>query len=243
MKQLNFLTIFLFAVIWSLSAQNKTMEEVIVLDQPGFPFIFELNQGESLAISRSYQGKTIKRTITLESVKAFTESNLWFDDGVTDKDYYQADFGLNVSGTRVVLHHRPYQMPAIVNGLRINIENVREWDEHGKLGSTGDMKKQVRIAVCLENEPWGPESIVFPINNYRWRAAVYNNTWSGLVPFNLLYYHRGEDFGAIPDLLDVVSPMDGTIISTPVPEGEKGSNSVVIKGQDGISIHIRTYEL
>ena len=52
--------------------------------------------------------------------------------------------------------------------------------------------------------------------------AVYNNTWSGLVPFNLLYYHRGEDYGAIPDLLEVVSSIDGKIVSTPVPEGRKG---------------------
>ncbi len=234
MKQFNILILFLFAVNWSLSAQDKTKEEVIVLDRPGFPFIFELNRGESQTLSRSYNGKTIKRTITLKSVKCFTESNLWFDDGVTDKDYYQADIGLKVSGTSAVLHHRPYQMPEIVNGLRINIENVREWDEHGKLARTNDMKKQVRIAVCLENEPWGPGSILFPINNYRWRAAVYNNTWSGLVPFNLLYYHRGEDYGAIPGLLDVVSPIDGTIAATPVPGGDKGSNSVVIKGKDGI---------
>ena len=126
-------------------------------------------------------------------------------------------------------------MPETVNGLRINIENIKEWDEHGRLGKTGSMKKQVRIAVCLEGEPWGPESIIFPINNYTWRAAVYNNTWSALVPFNLLYYHRGEDYGAIPDLLDVVSSIDGKIISTPVPDGPKGSNGVVIENPDGIT--------
>ncbi len=234
MKQLKLLTLLFFCVIWGITAQNKSDEGIIILDQPGFPFIFELNQGESQTITRTYRGQTIKRKITLVSVKPLTETNLWFNDGLTNKDYFQVNVGLNVSGTNVVVHHRSYQMPESINGLRINIENVNEWDVHGKLERTNDMKKQVRIAVCLENEPWGPESIEFPINNYRWRAAVYNNTWSGLVPFNQLYYHRGEDYGAIPDLLDVVSPIDGKIVSTPVPDGENGSNSVIIENQDGI---------
>jgi murein DD-endopeptidase MepM/ murein hydrolase activator NlpD len=234
MNQLRIFILLVFCTVSGIAAQNPPAESVIVLDQPGFPFIFELNQGESQTISRTYQGKTLKRTVTLESIKPITETNLWFDDGTTGKDYFQVDLGVKVSGTKATIHHRPYQMPEIVNGLRINVENVNEWDAHGKLGSTGDMKKQVRFAVCLENEPWGPEKIVFPINNYRWRAAVYNNTWSGLVPFNLLYYHRGEDYGAIPDLLDVVSTIDGKIVSTPVPEGVKRSNSVVIDSPDGI---------
>jgi hypothetical protein len=35
------------------------------------------------------------------------------------------------------------------------------------------------------------------------------------VPYNKLYYHRGEDYGAIPDRLDVVAPFEGTVIATP----------------------------
>lgn len=234
MKHLKLLILSLFGIFYGLSAQVRSSKELIILDQPGYPFIFELNQGESQTVLRSYKGKTTRRIIKLVSFKPYMETNYWFPDSLGKKNYYQAEVNLDVSGRKVTLYHRPYQMPVTVNGLRINIENVKEWDEHGEYGKTGTMKKQVRIAVCMENESWGPETIAFPINDYRWRASVYNNTWSGLVPFNLLYYHRGEDYGAIPDLLDVVSSIDGKIISTPVPMGDNGSNGVVIESTEGI---------
>ena len=234
MKHLKTLIACLFSILCLLNATGQLRQETVILDEPGFPFIFELNPGESQSITRSYKGKTLKRVITLNSVKTLLEPNYWFNDSLIIQNYYQADVELNISGKQVTLHHRPYQMPEVSDGLRIYIENIKEWDEHGKLGRTGAMKKQVRIAVCMENEPWGPETILFPINNYLWRAAVYNNTWSGLVPFNLLYYHRGEDYGVIPDRLDVVSSIGGKIISTPVPDGAKGSNGVSIESPDGI---------
>ncbi len=223
------------SILIAISCAVRPSEEVIILNQSGYPFIFELNPGESQKIIRSYKGISADRIIKVNSVKSIMETNFWFHDSLGKKNYYQADVELDVSGTVVTLHHRPYQMPVTINGLRISIENIKEWDEHGRYAKTEGMKKQVRIAVCMEGEPWGPESIIFPINNYTWRAAVYNNTWSSLVPFNLLYYHRGEDYGAIPDLLDVVSSIDGKIISTPVPEGPNGSNGVIIENPDGSS--------
>ena len=115
----------------AISCTGRLPNEVIILDQPGFPFIFELNQGESQNIIRSYNGKTIERTLKVNSIKTFMETNNWFNDSLGKKNYYQADVELDVSGQIVTLHHRPYQMPETVNGLRINIENIKEWDEHG----------------------------------------------------------------------------------------------------------------
>lgn len=235
MKYSKSLILTSISFLMAISCNVRPSDEVIILDQPGYPFIFELDPGESQNVIRSYNGKTIKSYIKLNSSKSFMETNYWFNDSLGKQNYYQTNVELDISGQVVILHHRPYQMPETINGLRINIENIKDWDEHGRLGKTGGMKKQVRISVCLEGEPWGPESIIFPIDNYIWRAAVYNNTWSALVPFNLLYYHRGEDYGAIPDLLDVVSSIDGKIISTPLPDGPKGSNGVVIENPDGVT--------
>jgi murein DD-endopeptidase MepM/ murein hydrolase activator NlpD len=226
------ISISVFGILTEISAQNKLSHSIVVLDKPGFPFTFELDPGDSINVSRTYNGQSVNRIIKLYSITPFKESNCWFKDPLIRKNYYQADIDLDVSGKRVTLHHRPYQMPETVNGLRIYIENIREWDEHGYLGRTGQLEKMARISVCLEDEPWGPQDIIFPINNYRWRAAVYNNTWSGLVPFNLLYYHRGEDYGAIPDLLDVVSPVDGRVTATPLPSGDGESDLVLIENSD-----------
>jgi hypothetical protein len=57
-----------------------------------------------------------------------------------------------------------------------------------------------------------------------------------LVPFNLMYYHRGEDYGIIPDKLDIIAPFDGTIIRSPIPDGDNKSNSLAIRNADGIEI-------
>jgi hypothetical protein len=239
MRGIKFIILLIFLVSSGFFAVKCTMkkngDQFIVLDSQGIPFIFELDPGESIRFSRSFMGRTVKRKIKLESVKLLHEPDYWFDDTTKRFDYYDAEIVLDVSGEKAMLHHRPYQMPITVNGLRIYIENIREWDEHGELGNTGDMKKSVRISVCLEGEPWGPEDILFPLSNYCWRASVYNNTWSGLVPFNLLYYHRGEDYGAIPDLLEVVSPVNGQVIRSPLPSGDGGSNTLSIRSKKGIT--------
>lgn len=233
MKNLKTIVVSLFCCF---SVMGHPQEEVILLDEPGFPFMFELNQGENQVVTRSYQGKTIKKEIKLIAYKAYSEPNYWFSEPLEPVDYYQFQVDIEVDGRPLKLYHRPYQMPVRFEGLRIYIENIKQWNESAEYGRRGEMAKEVRISVCVENEPWGPEYIEFPINNYVWRAAVYNNTWSGLVPFNKLYYHRGEDYGAIPDLLEVVSMVNGVIRSTPIPgDTARGSNRVSITTGNGLS--------
>ena len=209
-------------------------KEVILLDKPGFPFMFELNPGESQVFIHSYQGRTINKKIKLTAVHDFSEPNYWFPETMEQIDYYQFLVDLEVDGKPISLYHRPYQMPVTFEGLRIYIENIKQINESAEYGKTSGIVKEVRISVCMENEPWGREYIEFPINDYVWRSAVYNNTWSSLVPFNKLYYHRGEDYGAIPDRLEVVSPVDGIIRSTPIPNGVNGSNTVSIVAANGL---------
>jgi len=52
-----------------------------------------------------------------------------------------------------------------------------------------------------------------------------------------LYYHRGEDLGAIPDKLEVSAWADGQIIKSPLPTGNIGSNSILIKSQNGLEFY------
>lgn len=217
-----------------LSSQALINQGSIILNEKGYPFIFELNPGESQTVTRTWKEKTITREIKLVSVKLYREPNLWFDDSISSFDFYSADVLVEISGKPAIVHHRPYQMPQTVDGIRIYIENIKDWDDHGKLGREGNLRKQVRFSVCGANESWGPPSIIFPLNNFSWRSSVYNNTWSGLVPFNLLYYHRGEDFGAVPDRLEVVSPINGKITRTPLPYGDGGSNAFCISNEEGL---------
>jgi murein DD-endopeptidase MepM/ murein hydrolase activator NlpD len=210
----------------------------LVLDVPGYPLLLELNEGQMYSVKRTYKNRTVERTIKLVSIRHFTESNLWFSGSLPSWNYSKAEVMIEVSGTPVTLLHRAYQMPVTAGGLRLYVETTKEWAQNAELADMKDVERDVRLSVCLEEEPWGPTDIEFPINDYRWRSGAYNNTWSSLVPYNKLYYHRGEDYGAIPDLLPVVSPVNGTIISTPLPEGDGKSNGIRIRNDAGFVFRI-----
>lgn len=207
----------------------------IIMNIPGYPLVFELNKGDSILIDRTYKNRRITRTIQLKNIRLFTEHNSWFPDSLGRSNYYKAEVDITVAGKLYTLNLQPYQMPTAVDGLRIYIEAVKEMDKIPNLDPTVKMDKEIRFSVCLEGEPWGiPSELEFPVNDYRWRSASYNNTWSALVPFNALYYHKGEDFGAIPDKLDVCAWADGEVIKSPPAEGNIGSNSILIRNRNGI---------
>jgi murein DD-endopeptidase MepM/ murein hydrolase activator NlpD len=226
--------VFLILILGASRLAAQTSRDRVVMDLPGYPLVIELNRGETYLLKRSYDGKTIDRSIKVVSIKHFLEPNLWFSGKFPPENYSRAEVVLEVSGKRVTLVHRPYEMPVAAEGLRLFVETTKEWAQNAEMADIKDIQKDVRLSVCVEGEPWGPVGIVFPIDNYRWRSAAYNNTWSSLVPYNKLYYHRGEDYGAIPDRLNVVAPIDGTVISTALPDGDGASNGVRIKNRDGI---------
>ena len=64
------------------------------MNVPGYPFVFELNVGESQAVTRSYHGRTLHRSIKLISVKHFTEPNLWFSGKFAPENFRRAEVTL-----------------------------------------------------------------------------------------------------------------------------------------------------
>jgi len=232
-------TILLLMVVVELSSfsvpENKPVGEkpVIIMNIPGYPLVFELNKGDSILIDRTYKNKQITRTIQLKDYRLFREYNNWFPDSLGESDFYKAEVDVIVSGNMFTLRMQPYQMPVSVDGLRIYVEAVKKVDEIPNLDPVDKMEKDVRLSVVIDGEPWGiPSEIEFPLKQYRYRSASYNNTWGALVPFNLLYYHRGEDFGAIPDKLEVTAWVKGEIIRSPLPQGNIGSNSIMIRDKN-----------
>jgi murein DD-endopeptidase MepM/ murein hydrolase activator NlpD len=241
LKQTIILAIF-FAlpnVLFIVSKQNTAnAQSSIVMNLPGYPFMFELNKNDSILIDRTFDNKRITKTLVLKDFRLFTENNNWIDESLGKRNYYKAEVDILVSGKKFTIMLRSYQMPVTVEGLRIYIEAVKKMDEIPNMGSVSKMTKDVRFSVCLEHEPWGnPTELEFPVSDYRWRSASYNNTWFSLVPFNKLYYHRGEDLGAIPDRLVVRAWADGQIIRSPQPNGSTGSNSIGIKTKNGLEFY------
>ncbi|MDP3442515.1 MAG: M23 family metallopeptidase, partial [Ignavibacteria bacterium] len=212
--------------IYSVPKQNSVLAPSITMNIPGYPLVFELNKGDSILIDRTFKNKRISKTLILKEVRPFSENNNWISASDGKRNYYKTEVDVLISGKSFTLVLRPYQMPVLVEGLRIYVEGVKIMD--------GSQKREVRFSVCLESEPWGqPSELEFPVNNYRWRSGSYFNTWSSLVPFNFLYYHRGEDLGVIPDRLDVRAWTDGQVINWPLPLGDN-SNKILIRKPNGL---------
>ena len=166
------------------------------------PEIFDLKVGESYTVSTSLGERHVK----LIGFEEFWQPDLWIADNPTHKILSKAEIKVEVSGIqekrwvreRAKLVLQPYQLPVVVNGLKLYVENTANWAAQG-IHVLEDMEGDVRFSARDSRQDWQLPNLVFPIENYRWRSATYNNTWSSLVPYNLLYYHRGEDLGAIPD--------------------------------------------
>ena len=99
----------------------------IILNQPQFPFIFELNIGEKQTIDRTYKNTTLQKTIKLISFTPFYEPNYWFKE-THPVNFYQFNVEIEVDGIPVTLFYRPYQMPINFEGLRIYVENIKLMD-------------------------------------------------------------------------------------------------------------------
>ena len=197
----------------------------ILCQEAGWPTVFELDEGQS--IDMPGQGGRL-RTVRLVGVRQFTEPDWWVPDNETRAIVVRAEVAVEIDGEPGTLLCRPYESPREIGGLRLYVESTRDWARTPQYLPLADMARSVRFSCVAAGEPWGPP-LRFPIDGFRWRCSTYQNTWNALVPYNRLYYHRGEDFGAIPDRLDVVAPAAGRIVKSPRPDGDGRSNTLSIQ--------------
>jgi murein DD-endopeptidase MepM/ murein hydrolase activator NlpD len=198
-----------------------------------WPIVFELDLGETFTIESSDGMKVIK----LLSCRVEKEPDYWNPDKTDKAIFTRAYIGIDISGVQATLIHQPFQMPVVVNGVSIYIETIKDWALHAEIDLLNKVKKTVRFSALRADNEWGPGNFIFPIARYRWRASTFNNTWSALVPYDLVYYHRGEDYAAIPDKLDVLSALDGKVIFSPFEDRNGwGSNTIAILHQNDFII-------
>ncbi len=196
-----------------------------------WPQVVDLDIGESCLVATQRGAVRVE----LLSVKERSEPDYFVVLNSRRTTLASAEVELDIGGLRSRVVGRPYQLPTVINGVRLYLEATQASGAEAHYAAIADLKKAVRLSVLDAAEPWGPTNLVFPIDNYRWRSSTYNNTWSGLVPYNRLYYHRGEDLGAIPDQLPVAAMFSGTVVRTPRTQGRPiGSNHVAIEGPAGV---------
>lgn len=229
----------LIALVAGCAARSETLpisEPCIVSARPGWPILFELDPDQSCTLRLTYRGRVLSRDVTLLAVRTHWDPDRIIKGNADRRTMRMAEIDVDVSGEHKTLYARPYQMPVVVNGIRLYVETIAPW-ARGIVPVSG-LKRQVRLSAVPEGESWGPNSMLFPVGRYRWRSGTYNNTWHALVPYNAMYYHRGEDYGAIPDRLPVVAVLPGRVAASPLPRGDGRSNGVIVEVEPGISYRL-----
>ncbi len=206
-----------------------------------WPDRFALNVAETRDVLIAGQA----HTVTLRAVEHSWEPDYWIAGNAAHQTLREAHVTVAVDGAEAVLRLRPYQMPVAVGGLRLYVETTRAWASETMVEKPAQAPlRDVTFSAVPVGQLWGPPTLRFPIRDYRWRGAAYNNTWSALAPYNSLYYCQGEDFGAIPDRLDVLAVADGVVTASPLPSA-KDSNLVAIRTGDVLAhyghINIETF--
>ncbi len=176
-----------------------------------WPTTVDLNPGETVTASRDGVSHTFRILDDEDGQPAIAYETMPFPTTSVDKRVnYAVRVRLEVDGQEVEMVARPYQFPIEAAGLRLYLDGTKEW-----LGTDDvfpvNIAKRIRLAFTAAGESWGPPALRFPVGEYRWYSTSYNNTWLGIVPQGLTttYYHKGEDFGAVPDRLPVLASEAG----------------------------------
>lgn len=192
------------------------------------PQIVELNAGESAVVEVAGGKKTLKLLTVKEHTEPYYQSKT---KSVVDA-VVAVEMSIDVDGVTKTVMGGPFRMPVDVNGLAVLLSNSKGLN-NGIVVSL--LSKDVRLEVAANPEVWATQSdLAYPIRNYRWHAMNYQHTYLGIaVNQALLYYHRGEDMGMIPDRDLAVAMTGGEITQVPGPSGDGKSNSVVLKNDTG----------
>src|SRR5690606_41110612 len=171
---------------------------------------------------------------------AYRTARKYRSPGATGAETVREGRVLGYEHGAVVSQQKPaYEMPVVFKGLRLYVENTREWvKKAGKFQAIEYFPKEAKIAICQEGKPWGPEDMHFPLLKYRWRSSMYNNTWGSLVPGRSVYYHHGEDYGLMYDKFDIQAPLGGVVTTSPFPHGDGQSNGLIVAYDDDFMYRI-----
>ena len=194
------------------------------------PVLLELDRGESAPVKLA---DGARRTVKLLDYRERTEPYYESANERTVQAVVSADVTVDVDGVTKKLTGGPFRMPVAVNGISLLVACTRGWTG----GIEPDaLAKDVRLEACDASRPWySGGRLVFPVRNYRWHAMNYQHTYLGLaVNQAKLYYHRGEDFGMIPDLEQALAVTNAVVTVAPGPDGDGDSNSVMLEDRAGL---------
>ncbi len=157
------------------------------------PKLFTLDIGQTCTDAF---GGAVARSVKLLDVVDSYEMGYW--QGGLRKICYKSTITLAVDGVEGTVGCGPFHMPVVINGLRICGELTRAFT----IDSTAipEISEAVLLSAKDASMPWyEPGRFAFPIKDYRWGCANFQNAWLGFHDMSngKLYYHYGVDLGGM----------------------------------------------
>lgn len=141
-------------------------------------------------------GGTVSRSVKLLDVVDSYEMGYW--QGGLRKICYKSTITLAVDGVEGAVGCGPFHMPVVINGLRICGELTRAFTINSAV--IPEMSEAVLLSAKDASMSWyEPGRFAFPIKDYRWGCANFQNAWLGFHDMSngKLYYHYGVDLGGM----------------------------------------------
>lgn len=205
----------------------------VIVQEPPWPTVIDLVPHVPLRVAlHACAGGDV--TLELSDVRHAWSRNRWLAPQ-GGRHLVGAAVRLRVDDAVYVLAVGPYVPPRTCGRVRVLVETTRAWGEQAEVARIDDLRGGVRLSIVARDAAWGVP-MRFPLPECHWQGSSYHNTWLALVPYNKLYYHRGEDFGAIPSCAHVVAPWDGTVRARPPADGDGRSNAVAIDSPAGMQV-------
>lgn len=195
------------------------------------PTLYYLRRGEPL----KYIGRT-GREYMLGLVDYSSAFEPLYVGPVQYAIFTSAEVEIQIDSARLNLRCRPYELPTPFEGIGLQVDLVREVCGGAKPEPLGEAA--IRLAV-YEEEFFSSETAIplFPLDGYRRCATNCSRSWNEFVSVHErdgeIYYHRGEDFGAVPNRLPYHVVSAGVLSVYPGIEGDGNSNVVVTRTDSG----------
>lgn len=203
----------------------------VVFAAPDWPLYVELDHGAEMQVELAGRPHRLR----LVSTADLTEPNGRIVSGRPPETLRESVARIEFDSTPAELRLRPYQLPVVVGDARIYLEATARNAAEADFVRLEGVQRHARIALRPRNAAWGPTDLRFPLADYRWRGTTFNNTWGAMVPSHRVYYHRGEDFGAVFERHAVLAAFAGVVEKSPLPHGDGRSNEIVVTRPDGVA--------
>lgn len=203
MKKNNYLKVLmlLFFTILTISCKRTT-------DLTPVRVVTELNLGESREITLT-NGETVN--LTLLEITDLRDSLRQAIRDVRVK--------VIVDGAEITLNSGNYNLPLEVGRIQIDCPVVKAYYSNSNADRWG-LTKDARFRLWPADSPlMEPGTFVYPVRQ-RWFASMTQSgneppyvDWGENPESKNIYYHSGHDFGGAEGMDEIVSAMDGVVIS------------------------------